>query len=198
MQLVTSRKKHGRYVMNPNLEDGYPFLMELFAVEIGNTGIKKNKPVYLGQVILDLSKTLMYEFHNGHISPIYQREVRLWNIDTGSIFYNIDAEDLYRDLAKAVEKGFDRSGYSKNNNKPPATRKNEKSWWKRMEKELPGKVKIAFVALMEKMIDKMLEDKHCKCTKKCVVAEGFTIDVYKTCLCDAKTKYREKMYKKQE
>ena len=70
-----------------------------------------------------------------------------------------------------------------------------------MEKELPGKVKIAFVGLMEKMIDKMLEDKRCKGTKKCVVAEGFTIDVYKTCLCDAKTKYREKMLfenKKQE
>ena len=62
MQLVTSRKKHGRYVMNPNLEDEYPFLMELFAVEIRNTEIKKNKPVYLGQAILDLSKTLMYEF----------------------------------------------------------------------------------------------------------------------------------------
>ena len=67
-----------------------------------------------------------------------------------------------------------------------------------MEKELLGKVKIAFVVLMEKMINKMLEDERCKGTKNCVVAEGFTIDVYKTCLCDAKTKYREKMYKKQE
>ena len=53
--------------------------------------------------------------------------------------------------------------------------------------------KIAFVALMEKMIDKILQDKHCKGTKQCVVAEGFTIDVYKTYLCDGKTKYREKM-----
>ena len=67
-----------------------------------------------------------------------------------------------------------------------------------MEKELLGKAKIAFVVLMEKMINKMLEDERCKGTKKCVVAEGFTIDVYKTCLCDPKTKYREKMYKKQE
>ena len=77
MQLVTSRKQHGRYVMNPTLKDGCPFLMEFFAVEIGNAKIKKNKPVYLGQAILDLSKTLMYEFHNGHISLIYGSEVRL-------------------------------------------------------------------------------------------------------------------------
>ena len=77
MQLDASRKKNGRYVMNPNLEDGYPFLMDLFAVEIGNIDIKKNKPVCLGQAILDLSKTLMYEFCNGHISLIYGSEVRL-------------------------------------------------------------------------------------------------------------------------
>ena len=77
MQLVTRRKKHDRYVMNPNLKDRYPFLMELFAVETGNTKIKKNKPVYLGKAILDLSKTLMYEFRNGHISPIYGSEAKL-------------------------------------------------------------------------------------------------------------------------
>ena len=171
--------------------------MDLFAVETGNIDIKKNKPVCLGQAILDPSKTLMYEFHNGHISPIYRSEVRLWNIYTDSIFYNIDAEDLYRDFAKDVEKRFDRSGYLKNNKTLPAARKNRKSWWKRMEKELLGKVKIAFVVLMEKMINKMLEDERCKGTKKCVVAEGFTIDVYKTCLCDAKKKKkRENMYKK--
>ena len=63
--------------MKPTLRDGYPFLMELFAGEIGNTKIKKNKPVCLGQAILDLSKTLMYEFCNGPISLIYGSEVRL-------------------------------------------------------------------------------------------------------------------------
>ena len=107
------------------------------------------------------------------------------------LFYNIDTEDLYRDIAKYVEEKFDRSGHSKDDNRPLAIRKNKKRWWKRMKKELAGKVKIDFVALMEKMIDKMLEDKPCKGTKNCVVAEGFTIDEYETCLCDGKTKYRE-------
>ena len=67
MKLATSRKKHRRYVMKPNFKDGYPFLMELFAVEMGKTKIKKNKPMYLGQGILDLSNTLSYEFHHDHI-----------------------------------------------------------------------------------------------------------------------------------
>ena len=35
--------------------------------------------------------------------------------------------------------------------------------------------------------------KHCKGTKKCVVAESLTFDDYKTCLFDGKTIYREQM-----
>ena len=49
--------------MKPNFKDGYPFPKELFAVEMGKTEIMMNKPVYLKQAILDLSETLMYEFH---------------------------------------------------------------------------------------------------------------------------------------
>ena len=60
MKLVTSDKKYLKYVMKPNLKDGFPFSKHLFAVEMGKTEIKMNKPVYLGQAILYLSKTLMY------------------------------------------------------------------------------------------------------------------------------------------
>ena len=63
MKLVKSQEKYVKYVMNPNFKDGYPFSRELFAAEMGKTEIKMKKPVYLGQAILDLSKTLMYEFH---------------------------------------------------------------------------------------------------------------------------------------
>ena len=40
-----------------------PFSQHLFAVEMGKTEIKMNKPVYLREAILDLSKALMFEFH---------------------------------------------------------------------------------------------------------------------------------------
>ena len=43
--------------------DGHPFSKHLFAVEIWKTEIKMNNPVYLGQAMLDLKETLMYEFH---------------------------------------------------------------------------------------------------------------------------------------
>ena len=65
MKLVTSDKKCLKYVMKPNFKDGYPFCKHLFAVESGKT--EMNKPVYLGQPILNLSKMLMYEFHYDYI-----------------------------------------------------------------------------------------------------------------------------------
>ena len=51
MKLVTSDKKYLKYVMKPNFKDGFPFSKHLFAVEMGRTDIKMNKPVYLGQAI---------------------------------------------------------------------------------------------------------------------------------------------------
>ena len=53
--------------MKPNFKDGQPFSKSLFAVEIEKTEIKTNKPVYLGQTILDLSKTLMYDFNYNYM-----------------------------------------------------------------------------------------------------------------------------------
>ena len=67
-----------------------------------------------------------------------------------------------------------------------------------MKDELDGKIMTEFVALRSKMyayrkINKEVEEKHCKGTKKCVVSEGLTFDHYKTCLFDGETIYREQM-----
>ena len=66
---VTSREEYAKYVMKPNFKDGCPFSNDLFVVEIGKTEIKMNKPVYLGQAILHLRNTLMYEFHYDYMRP---------------------------------------------------------------------------------------------------------------------------------
>ena len=118
MKLVTSDKKYLKYVMKPNFKDGHPFSKHLFAVEMGKREITMNKPVYLGQAILDLSKTLMYEFHYDYMRPKYDSKVNLCYMDTDSFVYEIETEGLYRDIAKDVKKRFDTSGYSKDDNRP--------------------------------------------------------------------------------
>ena len=67
-----------------------------------------------------------------------------------------------------------------------------------VEDELGGKIMTEFVALRAKMYayrktDKKLEDKRCKGTKKCVVAERLTFAGYNTSLFDGNTMYREQI-----
>ena len=126
MKLVTSKRKYQNYVMKPNFKDCFPFSKHLFAVEMGKIEIKMKKPVYLGQAILDLSKTLMYEFHYDYMRPKHGSKVRLCYMDTDSFVYEIEAEDFYRDIAKDVKKRFDTSGYSKDDNRPLSIGENKK------------------------------------------------------------------------
>ena len=109
LKLVTSDKKYLKYVMKPNFKDGHPFSKHLFGVEMGKTEITMNKPVYLAQEILDLSKTLIYEFHYDYMGPKYGSKVKLCYIDTDSFLYETETEDFYRDIAKDVKKRFDTS-----------------------------------------------------------------------------------------
>ena len=197
MKLVTSRKKCQKHVMKPNFKDGHPFSKHLFAVEMGKIEIKRNKPVYLGQAILDLSKTPVYEFHYNYMRPKYGSKVKLSYMDTDSFVYEIETEDFYRDIAKDVEKRFDTSGYSKDDNRPLPIGENKKVIGL-MKDELGGKIMTEFVALRAKMyayreIGKEVEEKCCKGTKKCVVAEGLMFDNYKTYVFDGKTIYREQI-----
>ena len=77
-----------------------------------------NKPVYLGQAILDLRKMLMYEFHYDYMRQRYGSKVKLCYMDTDSFVYEIETEDSYRDIANDVEERFDTSGYSKDDDRP--------------------------------------------------------------------------------
>ena len=197
MKLVTSDKKYLKYVMKPNFKDGHPFSKHLFIVEMGKSDIKMNKPVYLGQAILDLSKTLMYEFHYDYMRPKYGSKVKLCYIDTESFLYEVETEDFYRDIAKDVKKRSDTTGYSKDDNRSLPIGENKKVIGL-MKDEFGGKIMTEFVAIRAKMyayrkIDKEVEEKHCKVTKKCVVSEGLTFDDYKTCPFDGKTTYKEQM-----
>ena len=95
-------------------------------MEMVKTEITMNKPVYLGQAILDLSKTLMYEFHYDYMRPSYGSKVTLSYMDTNSFVYEIETEDFYRNIAKDVEERFDMSRHSKDDNRPLPFGKNKK------------------------------------------------------------------------
>ena len=74
--------------------------------------VKMNKPIYLGMSILDISKTLMYEFWHDYIKLKYQNNAKLCYMDTDSFTIHIRTKDIFKDIADDVKKWFDISNYS--------------------------------------------------------------------------------------
>ena len=71
IKLVISDKRRKRLVSEPNYHSHKKFSDHIMAVEMKKTRIKMNKPLYLGASILDISKTLMYEFWYDYLKPNY-------------------------------------------------------------------------------------------------------------------------------
>ena len=89
------------------------------------TKVKMNKPIDLGLSILEISKTLMYEFWYDYMKAKYANNVKLYYMDTDSFIMNIKANDFYKDISNDVENRFDTSNYEVN--RPLPTGKNKKS-----------------------------------------------------------------------
>ena len=51
----------------PNYYTAKYFSEDLLAIEMKKIKVKMNKPIYLGKSILDISKTLVYEFWYDYI-----------------------------------------------------------------------------------------------------------------------------------
>ena len=62
IKIVTTDKRRSILASKPNYHSTKYISKDLLIMEMKNVEVKMNKPVYLGQAILDLSKTLMYEF----------------------------------------------------------------------------------------------------------------------------------------
>ena len=104
-----------------------------------NTEVKINKPVYLGQAVLDISKTLMYEFWYDYIKLKYGDKARLCYAHTDSLVIYIETEDFYKDIVGDVEKWFDTSNYDENDDRPLPIGMNKKVI-RKFKDELGGKV----------------------------------------------------------
>ena len=71
IKLVTDKKKAEKLSAKPNFKHCNIFCEELLAIHMKKTSLTMNKPVYLGMCILDLSKTLMHDFHYNYIKKKY-------------------------------------------------------------------------------------------------------------------------------
>ena len=145
--------------------------------EMGKTKVVMNKPVYLGQAILDLRKIVIYEFHYDYRTPKYGDNLKLCYMNTDSFVYHIKTEDFYKDITEDVKERFNMSEYDKRDARPlPIGKKKKKLGY--MKDELGGKIMTKFVALRSKLYAyRKLGDedyKKCKGIKKCAIKEMLT------------------------
>ena len=206
IKLVTTEEKYLCTVMKPNFKSGVLFGENLMGCEMGKIKVVMNKPVYLGQVILDLSKIVMYEFHYDLMVPKYGDGLKLCYMGTDSLVYHIKTEDFYADIADDVQTRLDTSGCIPDGYCVPRTTEQShrplpvglnKKVIGLMKDELGGKIMTEFVALRPKLYSYRgldgSEDKKCKGIKKCVVKKTLTFEDYKTCLFSYSTEYRSQL-----
>ena len=147
IKLVTTDKRGNKLVSESNYHAMKCFSENLAAIEMRKTKIKMSKPIYVGITILDISKTLMYEFSYGYLKHKYGDKIKLCYMDTHSLIPIIKTKDFYEDIADDVEKRFDTSNYEVD--RPLPTGKNKKEIGL-MKNELEGKIMTEFVALRPK------------------------------------------------
>ena len=143
IKLVTKDRRRNQLASEPNYNTTKYFLENLMAIEMKKIKVKMNKPIYLGMSILDISKTLMYEFWYDHIKPKYRDRAKLCYIDTDSFVIHIKTEDFYEDIAGDVERWSDTSNYDEDGKRPLPIGKNKKVIGI-MKDELGGKIMKEF------------------------------------------------------
>ena len=172
IRIVTSDKRRSILASEPNYHSTKYISKDLLIMEMKKTEVKMNKPIYLGQAILDISKTLMYEFWYDYIKPKYGDKARLCYMDTDSFIMHIKTEDFYKDIANDVERWFDISNYDEKDKRPLPIGKNKKVIGM-FKDELGGKIMTEFCALRAKAyaykLDDDTEKKKARGTKKCIV-----------------------------
>ena len=186
IRIVTTDKRRSSLASEPNYHLTKYISKDLLIMEMKKTEVKMNKPIYLGQAILGISKTLMYEFSYDYIKPKYGDKARLCYMDTDSFVMDIKTDDFYKDINNDVDKWFDTSNYDKNDNRPLEIEKN-KTVIDKFKDQLGGKIMIEFCALRAKAYAFKLDDdnevKKAKGTKKCIVKREITFKNYADALC---------------
>ena len=113
VKLVTTDKKLYKITSKPTYVSSKIFNESLMAVYKIEEVLTLNRPAYVGMCILDLSKTLMYDFHYNYIKKKYGDRAKLLFTDTDSLTYETEAEDVYTNFWNDKDM-FDNSDYPEN------------------------------------------------------------------------------------
>ena len=194
IKLVNNRFSALRFAAKPNFESCTIFDENLIAIHMKRVKLLFDKPIYCGMSILDISKTLIFDFHYDYIKPKYQEKAKLLFTDTDSLCYEMETDDFFQDISADVKEKFDTSNFPKIHPSNIPTGINKKVIGM-MKDEAGGKIIEEFVGLRSKlysvrMYEDKKEEKKCKGIKKSVIKKTITHQDYKDCLISGKKQMR--------
>jgi len=191
--LVHNKKSLKKCAAKPKFDHCTVFDENLVAVHMKKTELVFNKPVYFGMSILDLSKTLMYDFHYKYIKKKFSSKANLLFTDTDSLFYEIERKHFFKDISADVQEKFDTSNFSLNHPSsiPTGISKKVPGMFK---DKAGGEIIEEFVGLRAKLyaIKKLdgEEEKKCKGVKRNVIRSKIYFNDYKDVLFSGKEMLR--------
>ena len=156
VRLVNEQKKADKLFVKPNLKHWTIFDENLIAVHMKKTKLVFNKPIYCGMSILDISKTLIYDFHYNYIKKKYGEKAKLPMTDTDSLCYEIETDDFFEDISGDVDAKFDTSNFPKDH--PSEIQGKNKNVPGMMKDEPGGKIIEGFVGLRVKLYSLKMHD----------------------------------------
>ena len=181
-RLVTDEKKLHKLTSKPTYVSSKIFNENLMEVHKVKETLTLNRLAYVGMYILNLSKTLMYDFHYNYVKKKYGNRARLLLTDTDSLTYEIEAEDIYKDFWNYKDM-FDNSDYPESS--PYYCNANKKVIGKFKDEACEVPI-VEFIGLKSKMYSYVKDNekggKTAKGIKKNVIKNNIKHEDYKNVL----------------
>ena len=104
IRLINTENKRSKLASEPNYYSTKHISENLLIMEMKKRDVYMNKPIYLGQAILDYSKILMHEFWYDYLRPKYGDKIKLCFMDTDTSNYRFDTSNYSKDINRPLEK----------------------------------------------------------------------------------------------
>ncbi|KAF0710010.1 Uncharacterized protein FWK35_00029959, partial [Aphis craccivora] len=169
MEMVSSEQRLQKLINKTTFKHSTKYNENLHAVSLENKIIYFCKPIYIGFAVLDISKTLMYDYH--------------YNIHCPLVYY-IQTDDFYDDLVKNSEL-LDRMDTSNLPGNHPCYIAERKKIPGLFSDETDGRIMREFCALRAKSYAYILDDKEkikAKGIRGHVIKNHMTFENHKKCL----------------
>ena len=197
IKLVVTEQRRNKLGSESNYKSCVAFSDHFLATEMRQTRIYTDKPIMVGQAILDKMKELMYHFYYDYLKPKYKENVKLIYMDRDSFVLEIETCNFFEDIKDDLKEWFDTSGYDTNMTLPneyTEVREINKKRIGMMKDELGKGFMTEFVAFSPRVYafeetrldNSLVEHKKAKGTKKNVTKKNLCFDLYKQCLFENK------------